>query len=130
MAYVTYRLEESVITTANRIYVNPDYAAEFENNFRNRAGLVDHMPGFIRNQLLRPVNQGDPYIVFTTWASREHFEAWVGSDEFKQGHARSGSLPREAFTGQNQLEMHVVILDSEDPDLEVEEQSRPFKFGH
>ena len=119
-----------MITTANRIYVNPAFAAEFENNFRNRAGLVDHMPGFLRNQLLRPVNDGDPYIVFTTWASRADFEAWVRSDEFKQGHARSGSLPREAFTAQNKLELHIVVLDSENPDLEVETESQPFKFGH
>lgn len=116
-----------MITTANRIYVNPDYADQFEDNFRNRAGLVDKMPGFIRNQLLRPVNDGDPYIVLTLWESRAHFEAWIHSPEFTQGHARSGSLPREAFTQQNKLELHELILDSSDPDLVPEPRGRAFK---
>ncbi len=119
-----------MIVTANRIYVNPDYAEQFEENFRNRARLVDQMPGFVRNQLLRPVNADDPYVVFTTWESREHFEAWVGSDAFRQGHARSGTLPREAFTKANQLELHEVILDSSLPDLEPAPRGKPFHFGH
>ena len=49
-----------MITVANRIYVSPEYVEEFEERFRNRAGLVDGMPGFIINQVLRPVNEEDP----------------------------------------------------------------------
>ena len=49
-----------MITVANRIYVTPEYAEAFEQRFRERAGLVDQMPGFISNQILRPVNEGDP----------------------------------------------------------------------
>lgn len=94
---------------ANRIFVNPDYAEAFEERFRNRASLVDQMPGFVAYQLLRPVTEGAPYIVLTTWESREAFEAWTQSDAFKQGHARSGTLPKEAFTQPNQMEMHEII---------------------
>jgi heme-degrading monooxygenase HmoA len=101
-----------MFTTANRIFVDPQFAEQFEANFRQRAGLVDRMPGFIRNLLLRPATPDTPYIVLTFWESREHFEAWVRSPEFVQGHARSGSLPKEAFTAPNQLEMHEVVLDS------------------
>jgi heme oxygenase (mycobilin-producing) len=39
----------------NRIPVNPEYAAQFEERFRSRAGEVDKMKGFVRNQVLRPV---------------------------------------------------------------------------
>lgn len=53
-----------MITVANRIYVKPEYAEAFETAFRDRAGLVDGMPGFVSNQVLRPVNDGDPYVVF------------------------------------------------------------------
>jgi hypothetical protein len=52
-----------MITVANRIYVEPEYADAFEQRFRERAGLVDKMPGFVSNQVLRPVNEGDPYVV-------------------------------------------------------------------
>ncbi len=101
-----------MIAVANRIFVNPEYAEQFEQRFRDRAGLVDEMPGFISNQVLRPLNEGDPYVVLTYWESREEFEAWVSSDAFKKGHAQSGTLPEEAFTQRSKLEIHEIIQDS------------------
>ncbi|HYO99901.1 MAG TPA: antibiotic biosynthesis monooxygenase, partial [Pyrinomonadaceae bacterium] len=96
--------------------------------FRARAGLVDKMPGFISNQVLRPVNEGDPYVVFTTWQSRQDFLNWVRSDEFVKGHAQSGTLPKDAFTSGNVLEMHEVIQDSARPELEPEPPGGPFRM--
>jgi heme-degrading monooxygenase HmoA len=116
-----------MITVANRIFVAPEYAEAFEERFHNRAGHVDTMPGFIMNQVLRPVNPGDPYVVLTLWETRAHFEAWVGSDAFRQAHARSGALPGEAYTGPNKLEVHEVIQDSSRTDLEPEPPGGPFK---
>ena len=55
-----------MISVANRIYVKQEYADAFEQRFRDRAGLVDKMSGFISNHVLRPVNEGDPYVVFTS----------------------------------------------------------------
>ena len=83
-----------MITVANRIYVATEYADAFEQRFRERAGLVDQMPGFISNQILRPVNEGDPYVVFTIWNSRQDFLNWVRSDEFVKGHAQSANWRR------------------------------------
>jgi heme-degrading monooxygenase HmoA len=117
-----------MITVANRIYVEPEYAEVFEQRFRERAGLVDKMPGFISNQVLRPVNEGEPYVVFTIWQSRQDFLNWVRSDEFVKGHAQSGTLPKEAFSRANVLEMHEVVQDSSRPDLEPEPAGGPFKM--
>ena len=119
---------ELMITVANRIYVRPEYAEAFETRFRERAGLVDGMPGFVSNMVLRPVNEGDPYVVFTTWESRADFLNWVRSDAFVKGHAQSGTLPREAFSGPNVLEMHEVVQDSARPQLEPEPPGGPFKM--
>jgi heme oxygenase (mycobilin-producing) len=96
----------------NRISVNPQFAGAFEERFRNRAGQVDRMPGFIRNLVLRPASPDDPYVVLTMWESRQAFEAWTQSDAFTQGHSRSGTLPREAFTGPSRLEAFEAFLDS------------------
>ena len=115
-----------MITVANRIYVKPECAETFETVFRERAGLVDKMPGFISNQVLRPVNEGDPYIVFTMWNSRQDFLNWVRSDAFVKGHAQSGTLPKDAFPCANVLEMHEVVQDSTRPDLEPEPHGGPF----
>jgi heme-degrading monooxygenase HmoA len=117
-----------MITVANRIYVNAEYAEAFEQRFRERAGLVDQMPGFVSNQVLRPVNDGDPYVVFTVWDSRQDFLNWVRSDAFTKGHAQSGTLPKEAFSRANVLEMHEVVQDSARPDLEAEKPGGPFKM--
>ena len=102
-----------MITVANRMYVSPEYREQFEQRFRQRAGLVDGMPGFIRNEVLKPTKRGDPYIVLTYWQDEPSFRAWTESDEFKQGHARSGSLPHDAFTGRPVLEVHDVLLSSD-----------------
>jgi len=67
--------------------------------------------------------RGDPYIVLTFWESREQFEAWTRSEAFTKGHATSGSLPREAYSGPSKLEIHEVILDSSRPDLKPESQA-------
>ena len=101
-----------MIVTCNRIPINPDHAAAFEQRFADRSALVDGMPGFISFQLLRPKKDGDPYVVMTFWESEAHFKAWTQSDEFKEGHARSGSLPPETFSGHPKLETFDVILRS------------------
>ena len=101
-----------MITVANRIYVHSDYAEQFEERFRQRAHLVDGMQGFQANLVLRPLKDGDPHVVLTFWDSQKDFEAWTSSDAFRQGHARSGSLPAEAFTAPSVLEVHEVFLDS------------------
>jgi heme-degrading monooxygenase HmoA len=118
-----------MITVMNRIAVHPEYAEQFEERFLNRARMVDEMPGFVSNQVLRPVAPGDPYIVLTVWESREQFDAWTHSDAFVQGHARSGTLPKEAFSGPNKLELHEMIQDSSRPDLVPEPRGKPMG-GH
>ncbi|VCU54967.1 Heme-degrading monooxygenase HmoB (plasmid) [Thermus thermophilus] len=105
-----------MFVTMNRIPVRPEYAEQFEEAFRQRARLVDRMPGFIRNLVLRPKDPGDPYVVMTLWESEEAFRAWTESPAFKEGHARSGTLPKEAFLGPNRLEAFEVVLDSEGRD--------------
>lgn len=98
----------------NRLSVNPKYAEAFEERFRSRVGAVDNMPGFVRNMVLRPEAEGEPYVVFTMWESKEAFEAWTQSDAFRKGHARSGTLPDDAFTAPSKLERFDLFLDSDE----------------
>lgn len=101
-----------MIVTCNRIPVNPEYAEAFEARFSDRSSLVDGMPGFISFNLLRPTEEGDPYIVMTFWESEAHFKGWTESAAFKEGHARSGQLPSGAFAGHPRLEIFEVIQQS------------------
>ncbi len=101
-----------MIAVANRIFVNPEYADQFEERFRHRAGLVDKQAGFEENMVLRPTTEGEPYVVLSFWDSREQFEAWTKSDAFTKGHAQSGTLPKDVFTAPSKLEIHEVFLDT------------------
>lgn len=100
-----------MIIITNRLYVAADYATEFEERFSQRTGSVDSMPGFIRNMILRPINDGDPYVVMTMWKSKEDFEAWTKSEAFK--HAHTGGMDPKAYTAPHKVEMFDVIQDTE-----------------
>lgn len=104
-----------MITVANRIQVAPEHAEGFERRFRERMHHVDHSPGFERNRVLRPTRAGDPYVVLTEWESREAFEAWMQSDAFRQAHAGASG---PSAGSDSRLEIHEVIQDTENPDLE------------
>lgn len=99
-----------MIVVANRIQVAKGYEQEFERRFEHRFGAVDRMPGFIRNEILRPI-MGEHYVVMTYWESKAAFEAWAQSEEFKQAHRHPA--PKEMFAGPNVFEMHEVIQVSE-----------------
>ena len=101
-----------MIAVMNRIPVNPDHADAFEARFSDRASLVDGMPGFVSFRLLRPSEPNDPYIVMTFWESQAHFEVWTHSDAFKEGHVRSGQLPRGAFLGHPKIEVMEIIQEA------------------
>lgn len=102
-----------MIMVVNRIAVAEGYGEQFEERFRNRAQLVDSMPGFIRWQLVRPI-KGDTYNVVTYWESMQDFENWTNSPEFQQGHGQRGGAPppKEMFRGKSVLEIHEVIMES------------------
>jgi heme-degrading monooxygenase HmoA len=96
-----------MIVVANRVPVTKGYEKEFEKRFDQRLDVVRQMPGFIRNEILRPI-VGDYYILMTHWESRETFEAWTRSEDFKQVHANMA--PKKMCPGPNGFEMHEVIL--------------------
>jgi len=97
-----------MISVANRIYVNPEYAEAFEQRFRDRAGLVDTMPA---SYPTTSCAQSMTVIVCSLYVrnSRQDFLNWVRSDAFIKGHAQSGTLPKEAFSRANVLEVHEVL---------------------
>jgi len=82
-----------VVVIINRITVDDKEALErVVDRFRNRAGLVDEMDGFLGIELL--VNEEDLEImVLTRWKDRDSLNRWLSSPEFRKAHSgdRSGS---------------------------------------
>lgn len=60
-----------------------------EQRFASRAGEVEKVDGFESFELLRPTEGTDRYLVVTRWRDDDAFQAWLSSDAFTKGHARS-----------------------------------------
>lgn len=88
----------------NVLAVPAHAASTLEDRFAARAGEVDQRPGFQRFELLRPADDAhgpssegegaertERYLVMTWWDSEADFRAWLESEEFQRGHARTTS---------------------------------------
>lgn len=89
----------------NRFTVTPGREADFMEAFTGRARLVDTMPGFLGQDMLKPADDG-VFISMTRWSSKLDFENWTQSEAFRQGHARRHP---GMFAGHPQLEMYEVF---------------------
>ena len=72
----------------NYIDCKPDYRDRFECLFCSRAKAIDRMAGFLGMQVLRANEDDQPYLIVSFWESESCFQAWVGSEEFREGHQR------------------------------------------
>jgi heme-degrading monooxygenase HmoA len=76
------------VVVINAVTVPRERRETFEERFAARAGQVGGAPGFEAFELLRPAGDDDRYLVYTRWAAREDFEAWMASTRFAAGHRR------------------------------------------
>ena len=99
-----------MIVVQNHIPVKSEYREQFEKLFSGGTRYVQNAPGFVRNEVLRPI-KGDSYIVQTYWTSQETFQSWVKSEDFKKAH--STPAPDEMFAGNSFLEIHEIVASTE-----------------
>lgn len=91
----------------NAITVPTEGGDELAKRFAARAGKVDQMPGFQEFQLLRPADEKGVWYVYTRWADKGSFDAWVGSMSFQHGHAQPEGAARPVSTGSELLQFTV-----------------------
>ncbi len=108
-----------MIITMNHLFVASEYEAQFEERFLKRASTIDHVPGFLLNQVLRPTQAGEPYVVLTLWESQAAFENWLQSAAFRQAH--NPKLPQEAYLAPNRVDLHEVIASRFSPTFNLQE---------
>jgi len=95
---------------ANRVFVKPEYAEEFEQRFKHRAGQINQQPGFVHMQVLKPESENTPYVVLTHWQNEKAFQNWIGSDDFKLAH--QNPMPKDAFLDGGGIEKYEVVVSS------------------
>ncbi|MFN3448707.1 MAG: antibiotic biosynthesis monooxygenase family protein [Roseococcus sp.] len=81
-----------MFVAANRFRVIPEHAPAFEQAWLTRESHLHELPGFLSFHLLRGPAGADHvlYSSMTFWASREAFEAWTRSEQFRRAHAGAG----------------------------------------
>lgn len=84
------------VVKINVLQVPAERAEVLEQRFAARAGEVEKVDGFESFDLLRPTEGTDRYLVITRWRDEAAFQAWLSSDAFTQGHARSAGDPGQA----------------------------------
>ena len=55
--------------------------------FRQRPGMVDQAPGFIRMEVMQPTADDAEFWLFTWWDDESSFATWHRSHAFKATHA-------------------------------------------
>ncbi len=81
-----------MFVVVNRFKVLPHKEADFRRRWLDRDVLLDTVPGFLIIQFLKGGTYPDhvAYASHASWASREAFEAWRGSDLFQTAHKDAG----------------------------------------
>ena len=76
----------------NRFKVIKGHEKDFEAVWRGRDSKLGEMKGFVDFHLLRgPEQDGHTlYASHTVWASREDFETWTKSQQFRDAHKDAG----------------------------------------
>jgi heme oxygenase (mycobilin-producing) len=96
-----------MIVVENHIPVREEFRERFEKMFASGTRFVQNSPGFVRNEVLKPI-KGEYYIIRTYWDSNDDFERWTKSEEFAKAHNNARSS-EDMFSGKSFLTIHEVI---------------------
>jgi len=67
------------------LHIRPHQTAEFEAAFRQAQTIISAMPGYLRHELQRCLEDDHKYALFVWWATLEdHTEGFRGSPEYQQ----------------------------------------------
>ena len=95
----------------NRFKIVPKREQDFENIWKNRETHLEGVPGFIEFHLVKGKSEETHtlYASHSTWNSREDFESWTKSDEFRLSHKGAG-IHSEVYLGHPEFEGFEVII--------------------
>lgn len=96
----------------NRFKIVPGEEEAFEEVWRTRDRHLTDVPGFVQFSLLRGPSAEDHtlYASHTLWRSREDFEAWTKSENFRKAHANAGSN-KKLYLGHPNFEGFETVLE-------------------
>jgi heme oxygenase (mycobilin-producing) len=101
-----------VVVKINQLEVEPGKGHVLEERFGTRLRRID-ADGFLGWELLRPTEEGQPYLALTRWVSEAAFDAWRNGPAFRDGHrhAPEGAAPVARTAGLLHYEVAVAHPD-------------------
>jgi heme-degrading monooxygenase HmoA len=75
----------------SRFTIRNDMAEAVRTAFRERPHLVDSVPGFLRMEVMSPVDAPDEIWLFTHWTDEPSYHAWHRSHAYHEAHK---SIPK------------------------------------
>jgi heme-degrading monooxygenase HmoA len=70
----------------SKFVIANDLTADVKDAFRNRPHLVDDAPGYLRMDVISPLEQPDELWLITFWTDQASFEAWHHSHHYQGVH--------------------------------------------
>ncbi|HLQ97238.1 MAG TPA: antibiotic biosynthesis monooxygenase [Candidatus Dormibacteraeota bacterium] len=113
------QIQEEGYVVMNNIPLTEEGKPVFIDRFKQRQDDINQMPGFQAFRLLEPV-KGNTYIIFTQWASEEHFEKWQESDEFAKSHHNQAVKPPAYFAKRPFISAYRMVDEEDYEELEKE----------
>lgn len=97
----------------NRFKIAPGFEEGFEKVWRDRETFLSEVPGFKTFALLKGPKSDDHtlYASHSVWVSRDAFQAWTESEQFRKAHAQT-SAPKGTYLGHPDLETFESVLES------------------
>ena len=95
----------------NRFRIALGREGVFEELWGSRDSQLDQVPGFKEFHLLKGPSDEEAtlYASHTIWASKQDFEAWTKSENFRKAHANARA-PQGTYLGHPNFEGFDVVL--------------------
>ena len=75
----------------SRFVIANDLAAPVKEAFLDRPHLVDNAPGFVRMDVISPLDNPNEIWLMTFWTDEQSFQVWHKSHAYRESHK---SIPR------------------------------------
>lgn len=93
----------------NVLTLPPQLKSKVSERFKDSAEKMRRVEGCVEFQFLSHTDEGI-VIIYTKWSSKEAYQNWVDSDEFKQAHIeRRKKASQEGNPAQSKIETYEVI---------------------
>lgn len=70
----------------SKFVVDNNIQEEVRKAFINRPHLVDNEPGFVRMEVLNPLDKAEEFMLITYWQDEASWKQWFKSHAYKESH--------------------------------------------